>query len=753
MEYQKLNLSNDTVLADDHLGHIEGGIAGAYSNADTAVAAHNASPEAHQDIRLVLRQLADRINTVLDSDDTTLDELSEIVAYIKSNKTLIDAITTSKVNVADVVNNLTSNAANKPLSAAQGVALKALIDAITVPTKLSELGEDASHRVVTDAEKKTWNGKSNFSGNYNDLDDSPTKVSYFQNDAGYLTEHQDISGKLDANKLPEAVENALAQAKESGEFDGEDGRGIVSIARTSGNGAAGTTDTYTITYTDSTTSIISVYNGKNGTNGVSPTVTPSKSGKVTTLTIKDASSTKTATINDGADGYTPQKFVDYWTDADKTSIVQEVNADAESYIVSELAKRGQLKPEFANSIEECTDTSKLYVLPDGYIYGYMMSEGEQFAIEITGETGGYYEGNDQHPTGRFVALASTSAKKTNIIPITPGDKFSYTGFGSSAVYSVLWLDSDKALISREQHDSRKNAVELTAPDGAAYVWFSSFAYSGKLDSVVLSVSWVLCQAAVSEYRWISTGHAFVPADYEDRIVALEKSVEDMEDLADIPFAAGVLYGKKYVACGDSFTAGPFSAKTEETWDNDMGVYKTYPYWIAKRNQMTLVNEAQSGSDFVNADGASNPFSVSRYKAVPQDADYITLMFGLNETGVAIGTKTDSTNATLWGAYNTVFEYFLTTMPFAKIGVIIADAWMTQAYSDALKDICTYWGIPYLDLKADNISMGIGGKYSETSAKAKELRNAAFQVSSSDSHPNPNAHAYRSTIIENFLRGL
>lgn len=245
----------------------------------------------------------------------------------------------------------------------------------------------------------------------------------------------------------------------------------------------------------------------------------------------------------------------------------------------------------------------------------------------------------------------------------------------------------------------------------------------------------------------------MPADYEDRIVALEKAVEDMDDLDDIPVATGVLYGKKYVACGDSFTAGPFSAKTEETWDGDMGVYKTYPYWIAKRNQMTLVNEAQSGSDFVNADGASNPFSVSRYKAVPKDADYITLMFGLNETGVAIGTKTDSTNATLWGAYNTVFEYFLTTMPFAKIGVIIADAWMTQAYSDALKEICTYWGIPYLDLKADNISMGIGGKYSETSTKAKELRNAAYQVSSSDSHPNPKAHAYRSTIIENFLRGL
>lgn len=66
-----------------------------------------------------------------DSDDTTLDQLSEIVAYIKSNRELIAAITTDKVSVADIIDNLTTNVANKPLSAAQGVALKALIDALT----------------------------------------------------------------------------------------------------------------------------------------------------------------------------------------------------------------------------------------------------------------------------------------------------------------------------------------------------------------------------------------------------------------------------------------------------------------------------------------------------------------------------------------------------------------------------------------------------------------------------------------------
>src|SRR5699024_10906506 len=34
-----------------------------------------------------------------------------------------------------------------------------------IPTKLADLTDDATHRLVTDTEKSRWNGKSNFSGN------------------------------------------------------------------------------------------------------------------------------------------------------------------------------------------------------------------------------------------------------------------------------------------------------------------------------------------------------------------------------------------------------------------------------------------------------------------------------------------------------------------------------------------------------------------------------------------------------------
>ena len=46
-----------------------------------------------------------------------------------------------------------------------------------IPTNLSELTDDTTHRLVTDVEKTTWNNKSNFSGNYNDLTNKPTLFS------------------------------------------------------------------------------------------------------------------------------------------------------------------------------------------------------------------------------------------------------------------------------------------------------------------------------------------------------------------------------------------------------------------------------------------------------------------------------------------------------------------------------------------------------------------------------------------------
>lgn len=78
-----------------------------------------------------LRGLISGIQTLLSSDDVNLDTLQEVVAYIKDNKTILDGVTTIKVNITDIVNVLTSVDTTKPLSAAQGKVLKDLLDSLT----------------------------------------------------------------------------------------------------------------------------------------------------------------------------------------------------------------------------------------------------------------------------------------------------------------------------------------------------------------------------------------------------------------------------------------------------------------------------------------------------------------------------------------------------------------------------------------------------------------------------------------------
>lgn len=95
-----------------------------------SIEAHNTNTEAHNDIRLAMIALADRVNHFLDGDDVDLDQVKEIVGYIKENRTVLEGVTTDKVNYTDIVDNLDTSMDKKALSAKQGVVLKALIEEV-----------------------------------------------------------------------------------------------------------------------------------------------------------------------------------------------------------------------------------------------------------------------------------------------------------------------------------------------------------------------------------------------------------------------------------------------------------------------------------------------------------------------------------------------------------------------------------------------------------------------------------------------
>ena len=61
--------------------------------------------------------------------------------------TTIDEVTTSKINISDIIDNLTSTDTGKPLSAKQGKVLKDLLTDLAgkIPTKTSQLANDSGY--------------------------------------------------------------------------------------------------------------------------------------------------------------------------------------------------------------------------------------------------------------------------------------------------------------------------------------------------------------------------------------------------------------------------------------------------------------------------------------------------------------------------------------------------------------------------------------------------------------------------------
>ncbi len=111
--------------------------------------------------------------------------------------------------------------------------------------------------------------------------------------------------------------------------DGEDGKGIVSIIKTN---TTGLIDTYTITYTDATTSTFTVTNGAqgtpgtNGTNGIDATANNLQKVINANYTITNADNNYTIFVNNGSTNITIT-IPDGLTDSLSIGFIQEGTGD------------------------------------------------------------------------------------------------------------------------------------------------------------------------------------------------------------------------------------------------------------------------------------------------------------------------------------------------------------------------------------------------------------------------------------------
>lgn len=363
-----------------------------------------------------------------------------------------------------------------------------------------------------------------------------------------------------------------------------------------------------------------------------------------------------------------------------------------------------------------------------------------------------------------VITASDTYETTDFIDIS--------GFENSVCLSgwmrdSLQYDSNKDPITSTYMPSATNNPVITIDENAAYIRISYYA----------------SQKASIQIEDGTTQTAFEPYSMyvEAPVNALNEKTKDSVESLIGARARNPLYGKKWVPFGDSFTEYTNASFTGGTFS---GKNKTYPRLIALRNGMILdQNFMKSGrtlaypADETFTNSATCPTDAGYYQNIPADADYITIMLGINDsqhtgsgstgdgedaTGeITLGTIDDNTTATYYGAYNVVLGWIRTNRPFAHVGIIVTNGTERQDYTEAQIAIARKWGFPLLNMNGDDKTPAMIRCYNTSipsAIKATIKQNQAVdydgsQTGSVNTHPNYQAHEYESNFVEEWLKTL
>ena len=142
------------------------------------------------------RVVTDTEKSTWSGKQDAINDLSDIRSGASLGATALQSFTETDPTVPSWAKQST-----KPSYTASEVG--ALPDSTTIPSALSQLSDDSTHRTVTDSEKSTWNSKGTYSKPSGGIPASdiasgviptvPTNVSSFTNDANYVSSDNTVA--------------------------------------------------------------------------------------------------------------------------------------------------------------------------------------------------------------------------------------------------------------------------------------------------------------------------------------------------------------------------------------------------------------------------------------------------------------------------------------------------------------------------------------------------------------------------------
>ncbi|MEB4856079.1 SGNH/GDSL hydrolase family protein [Priestia megaterium] len=289
--------------------------------------------------------------------------------------------------------------------------------------------------------------------------------------------------------------------------------------------------------------------------------------------------------------------------------------------------------------------------------------------KVTAEVGVVYN------TGATIPLTGYST--SDYIPVSP-EKWYFRSY----VHSICYYDANKVFISGEQSSTASNP--FFTPSNCAFV---------RVTVINTSLDTMQLKKGVKQ-----TNYEPYTVKYSLNENTINRSTWGLEN---------VWKDKKFVWNGDSIPEG---------WTPTTGYEKILPYPIrvASYFDAKLDNKSIGGS--VIAVKESDPTTrnpiVTRFQDMPNDADLVVIAGITNDwnyTWTPIGTMTDRTNFTLYGALHNLILGLIEKYPAKPIlfmspikrdtdpNKVNGNGKTLKEYVDILKEVCRFYGVPVLDM--------------------------------------------------------
>lgn len=553
----------------------------------------------------------------------------------------------------------------------------------------------------------------------------------------------ELAPPLEAKNWVEELIEASATALEAAQLAKTEANAATSAAQRANTAAANVKDG-----TDGK-------DGKDGADGTSAT----HSWNGTTLTITSASGTSSADLK-GEKGDNGDPYI--LTEADKEEIIaavpavyytsQNLTEEQKAQARANIGATAGEDVEFAESLEwlsENGDTSKKYVLPDGYIYEYGLTTVEVLhnANDGTGflnirptASSGSNKDDSTTKNGLFTTapIEVDGSWSDCIINISGLEKLVPTFYGSLYVY---YFDKDGTFITYVPQNifglSSTAGEELALPisfdavtkdasrrwSDTAYirvavgVHLSAAITDSDIEGLVINIDRL--NTTETAYGWNSTGRQ------HSNDKATQQNSADIATLKEqLNFLRS---GAKWYAIGDSITYGLYSTSASDYYQPVIG--QRWVDFVAQYSGYELTNLGKSGTGFVTGTTFRTIVDGNDFA----NADLVTIMLGINdwkstEAVNKVGTMDDdiSTGGTIVSELRYGLEKIIADNPYCKIILITpinarigsrgtqASNWAygydgtitpcgsLKNFSDKLKEVCEYYGIEVIDMTNSSV---------------------------------------------------